>query len=184
MKNYLFIWFWLLMCFAFAPGLNAEAKSSLERAPSSYFQWNKLRGLDTEWKGWKIHLGGQLAVDAIAYDKDNKKDSGLRWETVNLRITGSYMNKFHFYIEPDLLGIDTKNNLHEAWAGWDITPAFQVKVGQIRVALNSEFATRQEDFPSIDYGFSSYLDGRYDHRGNLAGHRRWQHQPHGLAMIL
>ncbi|MGD9106407.1 MAG: porin [Desulfobacterales bacterium] len=162
MKNYLFIWFWLLTCFAFVSGLNAETAPSLEYEHSSYFQWKMLRGLDTEWKGWKIHLGGLLAVDAIKYDKDNKKDSGLRWETVNLRITGRYGDKFHFYIEPDLLGIDTKNNLYEAWAGWDITPALQVKVGQIRVALNSEFATRPEDFPSIDYGFSSYLDGRYD----------------------
>ncbi|MBW2181668.1 MAG: hypothetical protein JRG81_15080, partial [Deltaproteobacteria bacterium] len=114
---------------------------SLECGQSSYFQYKMLRGLDTEWKGWKIHLGGQLAVDAIAYDKDNKKDSGLRWETVNLRITGRYRNKFHFHIEPDLLGIDTKNNLYEVWAGWHITPALQIKVGQIRVALNSEFAT-------------------------------------------
>jgi phosphate-selective porin len=162
MKNYLFIRFWLLTCFALVSGVNAETGPLLECGPSSYFQYKMLRGLDTEWKSWKIHLGGQLTVDAVAYDKDNKKDSGLRWETINLRITGSYGNKFHFYIEPDLLGIDTKNNLYEAWAGWDISPKLRMKVGQIRVALNSEFATRPEDFPSTDYGFSSYLDGRYD----------------------
>jgi hypothetical protein len=162
MKNYLFIWFWLLTCFALVSGLNAETAPMPGYGPSSYFQYKMLRGLNTEWKGWTIHLGGQLAADAITYDKDNKKDSGLRWETVNLRITGNYNNKFHFFIEPDLLGIDTKNNLYEAWAGWDITPALQVKAGQIQVALNSEFATRPEDFPTIDYGFSSYLDGRYD----------------------
>ncbi|MGD9244590.1 MAG: porin [Desulfobacterales bacterium] len=162
MKTYLFIWFWLLTFFALVSGVNAETEPFIKSRQSSYFQWKMLRGLDTEWKGWKIHLGGQLAADAIAYDKDNKKEDGLRWETVNLRITGSYGNKFSFFIEPDLMGIGTKNNLYEAWAGWDITPAFQVKVGQIQVALNSEFATRPEDFPSIDYGFSSYLDGRYD----------------------
>lgn len=161
-KKHLFIWFWLLTCFAFISGLNAETEPSIEYGQSSYFQWKMLRGLDTEWKGWKIHLGGQLSVDAIKYDKNNEKESGLRWETANLRITGRYDNKFHFHIEPDLLGIDTKNNLYEAWAGWDINSALQVKVGQIRVALNSEFSTRPEDFPSIDYGFSSYIDGRYD----------------------
>ena len=177
MKNYLFIWFWLLTCFALVSALNAETESLRDFRQPSYFQWKTLRGLDTEWKGWKIHLGGQLAVDAITYDKDNEKDSGLRWETVNLRITGSYGNKLYFYIEPDLIGIDTKNNLYEAWAAWDITPALQVKVGQIRVALNSEFATRPEDFPSIDYGFSSYLDGRYDLGlqvgGSLWGNTIW-----------
>ena len=177
MKTYLFIWFWLLTCFALVSGVNAETGPFIKSGQSSYFQWKLLRGLDTEWKGWKIHLGGQLATDAIAYDKDNKKEDGLRWETVNLQVTGNYNNKFSFFIEPDLLGIDTKNNLYEAWVGWDITPAFQVKVGQIQVALNSEFATRPEDFPSIDYGFSSYLDGRYDLGlqvdGSLWNHSIW-----------
>ena len=97
MKNYLFIWFWLLTCFALVSGLNAETSPLPGYGPSSYFQYKMLRGLDTEWKGWTIHLGGQLAADAITYDKDNKKDSGLRWETVNLRITGNYNNKFYFF---------------------------------------------------------------------------------------
>ena len=109
MKTYLFIWFWLLTFFALVSGVNAETEPFIKSGQSSYFQWKMLRGLDTEWKGWKIHLGGQLAADAITYDKDNKKEDGLRWETVNLRITGSYGNKFSFFIEPDLLGIDTKS---------------------------------------------------------------------------
>jgi hypothetical protein len=162
MKIYLFIWFWVVTCVVSVSGLNAETEPCFECGETSYFQYKTLQGMDTQWRGWNIHLGGQLTVDAVAYDKDNRKHSGPRWETVNLQITGRYGNQFYFYIEPDLLGIDTKNNFYEAWAGWNVSPALQVKAGRLRVALNSEFATRPEDFPSVDYGFSSYLDGRHD----------------------
>jgi hypothetical protein len=60
------------------------------------------------------------------------------------------------------MGTDTPRNLYEAWAAWRFHSAFRLTGGQFRVALGSEFATREEDFPLPGYGFSSYLDGRYD----------------------
>ncbi len=129
---------------------------------SSRFQWKSVTGIERQWQGWDFYFGGQVAVDAIGYDRDNRKNDGLRWETLNLLISGNYGDRFDFFVEPDLLGIDTKNNLFEAWAGWRITPDLHLRAGQVKVALNTELATRPENFPCLDYGFSSYLDGRYD----------------------
>lgn len=162
MKTYACIWLWLLVVFTTVADIHAEQPASLDREEFSFFQWGPLRGLDTDVGGWDIHLGGQLAGDAIYYDSDNVKDSGLRWETVDALLFGDYENKYFFHLESDFLGIDTPNNLYEAWVGWKIHPAFRIKAGQVKVALNTEFATRSENFPSFDYGFSSYLDGRYD----------------------
>jgi phosphate-selective porin len=162
MKKYFLICFCLLAQAAFTPGVSAENRAAPEYEQAACFQWEDVRGPDTEWEYWNIHFGGQLAGDAVLYDEDNRKNSGLRWETVNLRITGICEDKFHFHVEPDLMGIDTKHNLYEAWGGWDILPALHLRIGQIKVALNTEFATRPENLPSIDYAFSSYLDGRYD----------------------
>jgi hypothetical protein len=162
MKKYFFVCFCLAAQLVFISPVNAGPKAAPEIERSFLFQWEDFRGPETEWEYWDIHFGGQLAADAVLYDQDNTKDSGLRWETVNLLVTGVCEDKFHFHLEPDLLGIDTENNLYEAWGGWDITPALHLSVGQVKAALSTEFATRPENLPSIDYAFSSYLDGRYD----------------------
>ena len=157
MRYCLFTCLLLTAGLGFINDLNAADCSGL-----SCFRRSPAGGIDAQWQGWSIHAGGQVAVDAVAYGKDNRKNNGLRWEALNLIITGDFDNRFRFFVQPDLLGIDTKNNLYEAWAGWQIFPCLQVKAGQVKVALNTEFATRPEDFPCLDYGFSSYLDGRYD----------------------
>lgn len=157
LRYFLFTCLWLLAGSGFVSGLNAADCSG-----SPCFQWSSIKGIDAHWEGWDIHAGGQIVVDAVAYDKNNRKNSGLRWETVNLRVTGNRGDRFRFFVEPDLLGIDTRTNLYEAWAAWNINPSLLVRAGQVKVALNSEFATRPENCPCLDYGFSSYLDGRYD----------------------
>jgi hypothetical protein len=144
------------------PSVNAETGEFHEAGEFTFFEWGVLRGFNTQAEGWDVHLGGQLAVDALYYDSDNAKDSGFRWETVNVLFAGNYENRLFFHVEPDLLGIDTRNNLYEAWAGWHFDSALRVKAGQVKVALSTEFATREENFPAVDYGFSAYLSGRYD----------------------
>ena len=164
MRRYSLFYFWIWVFIIFIPvsPLNAETGVLQEAGEFSFFQWGMLQGFDPQHNGWDVHLGGQLAVDANYYDSDNVKDRGLRWETVNVLFMGNYKNELFFHIEPDLLGIDTLDNLYEAWAGWHFDSALRVKAGQVKVALSTEFATREENLPAVDYGFSSYLDGRYD----------------------
>jgi hypothetical protein len=161
-KKYLHAWLLIYLFLAFAQGLYAEPVVYPGREEFSFLRWRKLHGLDTEWKGWEIHLGGQLAADAVLYIQSTKKDSGLRWETVNPLFLGWYDNIYGIHLEPDILGDDTRNNLYQAWVGANLYPAFHLRAGQIKVALDTEFATRAENYPSVDYGFSPQLDGRYD----------------------
>jgi hypothetical protein len=157
-----YFWIWVLIIFMPVPPVNAETGEFHEAGEFTFFEWGVLRGFNTQAEGWDVHLGGQLAVDALYYDSDNAKDSGFRWETVNVLFAGNYENRLFLHVEPDLLGIDTRNNLYEAWAGWHFDSALRVKAGQVKVALNTEFATREENRAALDYSFSSYLDGRYD----------------------
>jgi hypothetical protein len=159
---FLCFWFWLNIIFMCAPAVHAGSEVSHQEDEFSFFNWGVLHGFDIEAEGWDVHLGGQLALDALYYDSDNASHSGLGWETVNVLFRGNYKNELFFHIEPDLLGVDTRDNLYEAWAGWHFDSALRVKAGQVKVALNTEFATREENRPAIDYSFSSYLDGRYD----------------------
>ncbi len=176
MSRQICMWLWILVLFTTVQDAYGDPPF-LGREEFSFSQWKWLRGLDSNWGGWDIHLGGQLAGDAIKYDSNNVKDSGVRWETATALFLGAYENRYFFQIEPDLLGIDTRDNLFEAWAAWKMHPALRLKAGQVKVALNTEFATRSENFPCVDYGFSSYLDGRYDLGvqidGNLWSNTLW-----------
>lgn len=109
----------------------------------------------------KLDFGGRFVVECIKYSHANPRDSGVYFDTARLSFCGRYKD-ITFLVEPDLLGDDTRHNLREAWAAWDLHPSFRLRAGQIVVALGSEFATREDAMPFMGYGFTSYLDGRLD----------------------
>jgi hypothetical protein len=119
------------------------------------------RGPRIDGEGWGGRLGGRFVFDAIAYGSDNLRDSGLEADDVRLILEGWY-DPFRVWIEPDLLGVDTRRHLYEAWGAWEPHESLHVTAGQLLVALGSEFATRPEHLPVPGYGFTSYLGGRYD----------------------
>ena len=128
-----------------------------------------LQGFETDIDSWRLHVGGRFVLDAIKYDDDNSRGSDVEVDAAQLFFDGAYKDRFQFRIEPDLVGVDTTYNLFQAWGSWEFSKAARVTAGLIRVALGSEFATPQEDFPLIGYGFTSYLDGRYDWGARLDG---------------
>jgi len=128
-----------------------------------------LKGFETDIDSWHLHVGGRFAVDAIRYSYANARRSGVEFDAAQLVFEGAYKDRFRFRIEPDLMGVDTTYNLFQAWGSWKFCEAAEVTAGLIRVALGSEFATPQEDFPLIGYSFTSYLDGRYDWGARLDG---------------
>ncbi len=162
MRKHLHAWLWIYLLFSLSQGVWAEPSVYPGREEFSFLRWGILHGFDADWRGWEFHLGGQVAADAVLYIQSTKKDSGLRWETLSPLLLGWYDRKYAFHLEPDLLGDNTRNNLYQAWIGANLNPAFHVRAGQIKVALDTEFATRPENYPSVDFGFSPQLEGRYD----------------------
>lgn len=138
--------------------------------------WSHLDRLNYENDGLVLHIGGYFALDAIKYGHANARESGLEFDEARLVLEGWYKS-FSMRIEPDLLGVDTPRNLYEAWVEVAIDPALRLRAGQMRIALGSEFATREQDQSLIGYGFPSHLDGRYDTAlcvdGNLADGAAW-----------
>lgn len=155
----------LILAIAAAPASGSDGVRDgdgvRESDGSGEIYWDGLNGLVGEIGGWDLHLGGRIVVDAIKYGHANERDSGLELDDARLVFEGGY-GDFRFRVEPDLVGTDTRDNLFEAWGAYEIDPALRLKAGQLRVALSSEFATREEDLPLVGYGFGPYLDGRYD----------------------
>jgi hypothetical protein len=108
-----------------------------------------------------IEVGGRFVLDLMRYSYANRRPNGFELDDARLYLEGS-LHPFRFRIEPDLVGVDTRSNLWEAWAAFEPDPAFRVTAGQFRIALGSEYATRPEDFPLVGYAFPSYAAGRYD----------------------
>jgi hypothetical protein len=58
--------------------------------------------------------------------------------------------------------VDSRRNAYDLWLARDLGSSWRVQLGQIRVAMASEYSTREENFPLIGQSFTSYLTGRYD----------------------
>ena len=107
-----------------------------------------------------VRLGGLITATATDYGDDNAKDDGFDLDAIDLIATGRFGNGV-FLIDIDTLGEDTKYNLREAWIEGPVAPHHWLRVGQLRSALSSEFATREEDLPVPGYGFNTWMTGRY-----------------------
>jgi hypothetical protein len=123
--------------------------------------WHEFDGVHLFFPGHHLRVGGRFAIDGIRYDSSNSRSSGLEFDDARLYIEGG-IGIVDWWIEPDLIGADTPRNLYEAWASVTLSEGMRITAGQMRLALGSEFATREEHLPLVGYGFTSYLDGRYD----------------------
>jgi len=110
---------------------------------------------------FNLQIGGRIVLDAVRYSHANHRRSGFELDDARLVLSGEYRS-FRWFIEPDLIGVDTPRQMYEAWGAVDLDPALRLTAGQLRVALGSEFATREEALPVTGYALTSYLDGRYD----------------------
>lgn len=138
-----------------------EAEEESEVEVEFDLDWEDFHGLEIHTPDVDMHLGGRFALDLIKYGHANERSSGLELDDARLILDGS-TGSFRWWVEPDLVGVDTPRNLYEMWGAWDIDPLLRLTGGQLRVAFSSEFATREEDLPFAGYAFPSYLDGRYD----------------------
>jgi hypothetical protein len=111
--------------------------------------------------GMFVHAGGRFALDFNVYDQRNAKDNGLFLQIVRPLVEGRW-RETTFRAELDAVGVDSKRHSFDFWVGQDLSGGMKLEVGQIRVAMASEYATREENLPLVGFGFTSYLTGRYD----------------------
>jgi hypothetical protein len=119
---------------------------------------------------WRLQATGLFSVVGIDHGSPNREDFDLDTETASVIVQGLYGEELRFWIEPDLDGEDTPRNLAEAWIEAQVGPDRWVRLGQFRVALGTEFATRPEDLPVPGHAFTSYLTGRTDSGFRLDGY--------------
>ncbi|MHC4923181.1 MAG: hypothetical protein ACYTG4_03770, partial [Planctomycetota bacterium] len=97
----------------------------------------------------------------IKWGYRNRRDSGVEAGDARPTFTATSLN-LQAHLELDLLGRDTPRNLYEAWAGAWLSRQIRVRLGQMRIPLGTEFASREEHLPLPGYAFVSHLDGRWD----------------------
>lgn len=112
-----------------------------------------------EWGSARV--GFYSAIDFLRYDPDNERSSGLRF--TDFRPTAEVRaDVFEARLELDLVGVDTRNNIYEAWGGVDLDDGLRVRVGQMRFSMGSEGATHESELPFVGYSFVPHLSTRYD----------------------
>ena len=111
---------------------------------------------------WRWDADGLLSLNAVDYGNRNRSDDGLDTQTATVIVTARHGDDFLLWIEPDFDGEDTRHNLSEAWGEWTLSSGRWLRVGQLRVAMGSEFETRAEDLTFVGYAYPTWLYGRYD----------------------
>jgi len=138
------------------PIIYKEIRVSEEDDEAFSFDLEKLHFRDAG-----IKIGGRFTFDIVNYGHANERRSGFEQDTARIYAKGEH-GAWTWRIEPDLVGTDSRYNLFEGWAAYEFKPSFRLKLGQFPIALGSEFASSEEHLPVVGYGFTSYIDGRYD----------------------
>jgi hypothetical protein len=111
---------------------------------------------------WRWDADGLLSLQYTDWGGRNASENGLDTQTATIIVTGRYGDDFRLWIEPDFDGENTRHNLSELWGEWTLAPDQWLRVGQMRVALGTEFETRHEDLLFVGYAYPTWLYGRYD----------------------
>jgi hypothetical protein len=115
-----------------------------------------------ETRDVELHFGGRVALDFVAWDDRNSNESGFKFGALRPLIEVDVSGRTQFRAELDLDQVDSKRGCYDLWVRQELGRTGAVQVGQVRVAMGSEYATREENLPLYGYGFTSYLTGRYD----------------------
>jgi hypothetical protein len=129
--------------------------------------------LQFEAGDWTLQPGALWSVNAIDYERSNKKSDGLETEAASLILRGVHPEDLLLWLELDIDGEDTRHHVREAWVERAYAGDSWLRAGQIRVALGTEFATREENLPLVGYGFPGWLDGRWDTGVAWDGYTGW-----------
>jgi hypothetical protein len=158
-------------CLLFAETVRAQETTPLEQSPPVAVappeDGDPEPWIDVVWPGQQsppsgdyLRVGGLATLELIDWGSANDKDDGLETDALSLLLSGR-LGAADVFVDVDLDGEDTRHNLREAWVDGSVGGDHWLRAGWLRVALGSEFATREEDLPSIGYTFPSSENGRF-----------------------
>lgn len=141
-----------------APAVMIDPDEEWARAGRLFFR----AGGPMETRDVELHFGGRVALDFVKWDQRNSNESGVKFGALRPLIDVDVAGRSQFRAELDLDQVDSKRGCYDLWVRQELGRNAAVQLGQVRVAMGSEYATREENLPLYGYGFSSYLTGRYD----------------------
>jgi hypothetical protein len=110
----------------------------------------------------ELRFGGRFALDFVRWDRRNSASSGVEFGALRPLFEADVGGRTQFRAELDLDDVDSRRGAFDLWVRQEIGRHLAVQLGQVRVAMGSEYATREENSPLIGRSFTSYLTGRHD----------------------
>jgi len=161
-------WFWAMVA-AGAPAQDAtrdaDAPAVLVDPEDEWARAGRLlfhAGGPLETRDVELHFGGRVALDFVKWDQRNSNDSGFKFGALRPLVDVDVAGRTQLRAEFDLDQVDSKRGCYDLWFRQEVGRRAALQLGQIRVAMGSEYATREENLPLFGYGYTSYLTGRYD----------------------
>lgn len=147
----------------------ASAQPGGELGP---FRWDTREGLFYEdpARELRVDLDGRFAVDGLHWDDRNARSTQLRVDRALLGLHGVLGRYTQARVIFDLDGIDTRDNLWEAWAAFSPGSYARVTAGLLPVVFSMEHTLGEAASGLLGYpGFPAFLTGRTDWAARLDG---------------
>ncbi len=145
-----------------------ESEATPDRPVAPFDEWWRsarvelVAGGSLEGRDVTLHFGGRFALDFVRWDQRNSNSSGVEFGALRPLFELDVGGRSQFRAELDLDDVDSKRGAYDLWLRQEIGKHLAVQLGQVRVAMGSDYATREENSPLIGHSFTSYLTGRHD----------------------
>src|SRR5687768_11905237 len=80
-----------------------------------------------------LRLRSLVQADSRTYDGEGPEADGFLVRRARLELTGTVYGKFDFRVMPDFSGAGS--TLLDAWLRWNVSPAFQVQAGKVKLPV-------------------------------------------------
>ena len=128
---------------------------------------------EDEERALRLDADGLFALDGALFDRRNARDSELRLDRALLGGSAAWRGAVEARVLFDLVGIDTRSGLSEAWASARAERVARLSLGLLPLALGVEDSFQSGAQSLVGYpSFASFLTGRTDLAVELDGELR------------
>jgi phosphate-selective porin OprO/OprP len=114
-----------------------------------------------------LRLRSLVQTDSRTYDGEGPETDGFLVRRARLELAGTVYGEFDFRVMPDFAGAGT--TLLDAWLRWNVSPAFQVQVGKVKLPIGLEREQSREHNLFNEFGYPTSLVPNRDAGVNVQG---------------